>query len=286
MITLNGSENHGSEKGSYLAFVKGAPDVLLPKCKTYCSYVDGTVHPLDGAAKERLSELQSCLSRNAERVIMLCQRTYTPTLATGSQGFEQELLDDCLGDLTIIGFIGIFDSPRPKAAAPVASCRRAGIRVFMMTGDFALTGAAIARQVGIFSGEQDPDNFATIGERRRLGGPPDQDFLQSLLLEGSQISQLEDQDWEIVCAYQEIVFGRCNLEQKLLIINHLKKRGVSTAVTGDSVNDAPALKAADVRVAIVNGSDVALEAADLGLLGNFDAMVDGIRLGRLVFQNL
>lgn len=286
MITLNEIKELEGKDPTYLAFVKGAPDVLLPKCTQYCSYADNTVHTLDEAAKTRFSELQTRLSRNAERVIMLCQRTYSPQIKVGSQGFEQELLERCLADLTIIGFLGIFDPPRPEAADTVASCRKAGIRFFMMTGDFGLTGAAIARQVGIFTGERDPDNFQTIVAQRGGEHPPDRDSLQSLLLEGVQISQLEEQDWDVVCLYQEVVFGRCSPEQKLLIINHLKKRELSTAVTGDGVNDAPALKAADVGVAMVNGSDVALEAADLVLLGNFDAIVDGIRLGRLVFQNL
>lgn len=286
MVTLNEIKDFEGKEASYLAFVKGAPDVLLPKCTQYCSYADDQVHPLDEAAKTRFSELQTRLSRNAERVIMLCQRTYTPTIQLGSQGFEQDLLDRCLADLTIIGFVGIFDPPRPEAADTVASCRKAGIRFFMMTGDFGLTGAAIARQVGIYSGERDPDNFQTIVAQRDGEHRPDRDSLQSLLLEGIQISQLEEQDWDLVCLYEEVVFGRCSPEQKLLIINNLKQRDLSTAVTGDGVNDAPALKAADVGVAMVNGSDVALEAADLVLLGSFDAIVDGIRLGRLVFQNL
>jgi len=119
MVTLNEIKDFEGKEASYLAFVKGAPDVLLPKCTQYCSYADDQVHPLDEAAKTRFSELQTRLSRNAERVIMLCQRTYTPTIQLGSQGFEQDLLDRCLADLTIIGFVGIFDPPRPEAADTV-----------------------------------------------------------------------------------------------------------------------------------------------------------------------
>lgn len=164
----------------------------------------------------------------------------------------------------------------------------------MATGDFGLTGAAIARQIGIFSGVQAPDTYSTIEDRRlSLSSSEDEKAAlaskysnQALLLEGPQISNLEDSDWDTVCAYEEIVFGRCTPEHKLKIINELKARGYATAVTGDGVNDAPALKAADVGVAIVSGSDVALEAADLILLDKFSSIVDGIRLGRLVFQNL
>ncbi|KAK4551414.1 hypothetical protein LTR86_011180 [Recurvomyces mirabilis] len=275
-----------SEQCKCLAIAKGAPDVLIPQCTNYLK-ADGTVSSFDESARARLSALQARLSRNAERVLMLCQRNYTLVTNPRNANLEKELLDDCMSDLTIVGVVGIFDPPRPEAKATVEACRRAGIRFFMMTGDFGLTGAAIARQIGIFTGERDPDTFAMIeSARHKSERHPSMISRQSLLLEGAQISALEDQDWDVVTGYEEIVFGRCSPEHKLCIINELQKRGYSAAVTGDGVNDSPALKAADVGVAMVNGSDVALEAADLVLLGNFDKIIDGIRLGRLVFQNL
>ncbi|WPH02385.1 Hypothetical protein R9X50_00524800 [Acrodontium crateriforme] len=292
MVTLHDDNASSTEKKSYLALVKGAPDVLLPKCTHYFSAKDNAMLPLDSAALELLTALQNRLSRNAERVIMFCERRFSPESAIGSKALEQEILDDCMGELTIVGVAGILDPPREETAATVAQCRRAGIRFFMATGDFGLTGAAIARQVGIFTGERDPDTFATI-EARRDGDSNSEkasvdsvNVNKSLLLEGMQISKLTDEDWDLVVKYEEIVFGRCSPEQKLLIINNFKQRDYSTAVTGDGTNDAPAMKAADVGIAMVNGSDVALEAADLVLLGGFDSIVDGIRLGRLVFQNL
>ncbi|EMD00784.1 hypothetical protein BAUCODRAFT_144399 [Baudoinia panamericana UAMH 10762] len=286
-LTLH--ETGVADGGSCLAIIKGAPDVLLPRCTSYISHTDGIMHAFDAEAKTRLSSLQNKLSRNAERVIMLCQRDYT-LASSPNRNMEQELLENCLSNLTIIGVVGIFDPPRPEAKYTVETCRRAGIRFFMMTGDFGLTGAAIARQIGIFSGEAEPDTYATIETRRSSSDATGEKQVQysstSLLLEGIEISRLADDDWTVVTGYQEIVFGRCSPEHKLTIINELQKRGFSTAVTGDGVNDSPALKAADVGVAMVNGSDVALEAADLVLLGNFDKIIDGIRLGRLVFQNL
>ena len=278
------------EKRSCLAIVKGAPDVLLPKCTSYYSHATNSVLPLDVSAKKLFSTLQNKLSRNAERVILLCERSYM-LRSTVPNEIQEELLEYCLSDLTIIGVLGIFDPPRPEAASTIATCRRAGIRFWMMTGDFGLTGAAIARQIGLFTGEREPDTYADIEARRTSekssSSLPSTEYSnQSLLLEGKQISQLEGEDWDVVTAYQEIVFGRCSPEHKLRIINELKARGITNAVTGDGVNDAPALKAADVGVAMVDGSDIALEAADLVLLGNFDKIIDGIRLGRLVFQNL
>jgi sodium/potassium-transporting ATPase subunit alpha len=106
------------------------------------------------------------------------------------------------------------------------------------------------------------------------------------LLEGPSLSQLTDADWDVICGYQEIVFGRTMPEQKLRIVNEFRSRNHVVAVTGDGVNDAPAMRAADVGIAVVSGSDVALEAADLVLMDKFDSIVEAIRLGRLVFQNL
>ncbi|KAF1356357.1 putative Na/K ATPase alpha 1 subunit [Delphinella strobiligena] len=277
-----------SEKPSYLLYAKGGPDVLLPKCTSYWSAKTNDVMPLDDKAKAQFKTLQERLSRNAERVILLCQRHYRPVEALGTNAFGDEVNEHGLEELTIIGVLGITDPPRPETATTVASCRRAGARFFMVTGDFGLTGAAIARNVGIFTHEGEPDTFDTIAEGRTFvnNGDKHGKVLWSLLLEGPSISQLNDEDWDVVCAYEEIVFARTTPEQKLRIVNELKKRDNVVAVTGDGVNDAPALRAADVGIAIAAGSDVALEASDLVLLDKFDSIVEAIRLGRLVFQNL
>jgi sodium/potassium-transporting ATPase subunit alpha len=281
-----------SKDSEFLVIVKGAPDVLLPKCSSWLSFKTNKIEPLDAKAKQLLFQAQERLSRNAERVIMLCQRRYKPSAALGSNAFSDEVAEHALSDLTIIGVLGILDPPRPETAETVAACRRAGIRFFMVTGDFGLTGAAIARRIGIFSSDADPDTISNIrgksgfvkGEiesRSSVDSAP-----RALLLEGSQLGDLSDAEWDVVCQYEEIVFGRTTPEQKLRIVTELKHRDNVVAVTGDGVNDAPALRASDVGIAIVSGSDVALEASDLVLLDKFSSIVDGIRLGRLVFQNL
>ncbi|KAF4806529.1 Potassium-transporting ATPase alpha chain 1 [Colletotrichum siamense] len=160
----------------------------------------------------------------------------------------------------------------------------------MVTGDYGITAAAIAHNIGIFT-TSEPDTFDTI----RRGMTPTAEELRherlagngrSLLLEGASVARLMAQDWDIVCEYDEIVFSRTTPEQKLRIVNEFRDRENVVAVTGDGVNDAPALRAADVGVAVVSGSDVAIEAADLVLMDQFDSIVEAIRLGRLVFQNL
>jgi sodium/potassium-transporting ATPase subunit alpha len=268
------------EETKYLVYVKGAPDKLLPFATSYWSAKSGSVLPLDAAAKSQFSALQERLSRNAERVILLCQRHYSPVQALGTNAFGDEILENGIADLTIIGVLGITDPPRKETAPTIASCRRAGARFFMVTGDFGLTGAAIARNVGIFTHTGEPDTYETIAEGQTFVNDSEKGARvnNSLLLEGPSINLLTDEDWDIVCSYEEIVFARTTPEQKLRIVNELKDRDNVVAVTGDGVNDAPALKAA--------GSDVALEASDLVLLDKFDSIVEAIRLGRLVFQNL
>ncbi|KAK3680820.1 putative K, P-type ATPase [Podospora appendiculata] len=278
--------------GQYQVFVKGAPDVLLPACTSYWSGESNTVVALDEAARSAFKVYQDKLSRNAERVIVLCEKTMVPSNPPGSNAFSEEVAHNAIIDLTVVGILGITDPPRAETASTVAECRRAGIRFFMVTGDYGLTAAAIARDIGIFTSLAEPDTFAIIHtnldhyavsemRKARLAGDS-----RSLLLEGPSVAQLTPTDWDRVCEYDEIVFARTTPEQKLRIVNEFRQRDNVVAVTGDGVNDAPALRAADVGVAVVTGSDVAIEAADLVLLDKFDSIVDAVRLGRLVFQNL
>ncbi|EGX95017.1 Na/K ATPase alpha 1 subunit, putative [Cordyceps militaris CM01] len=277
--------------GEYRVFVKGAPDVLLPACTAYWSRQADAVVPLDAAATRAFKEYQDALSRNAERVIVLCEKTVTPVHAVSTNAFSDEMAAAATSGLAVVGILGIIDPPRPETAATVRECRRAGARFFMVTGDYGLTAAAIARNTGIFTGERDPDTAARIQSKL---GPSSTELraaraageVRSLLLEGHALAGLAGDDWDVVCEYGEIVFARTTPEQKLRIVEEFRKRDNVVAVTGDGVNDAPALRAADVGVAVVTGSDVAIEAADLVLLDKFDSIIEAIRLGRLVFQNL
>jgi len=268
----------------YLIYVKGAPDVLLSRCSSYWSAVHNAERPLDETARQKFSSFQAKLSRRAERVIVLCQRHYVPAAEPGSNGFNDELMASGVQDLTVLGIFGIIDPPRSETAHTVAQCRRAGIRFFMVTGDFGLTAAAIAKDIGIYDGATEPDTIDTLRdhdtETKALRSN------HSLLLEGTSLSSLTQDEWTTVCGYDEIVFARTSPEQKLRIVSELQTQGNVVAVTGDGVNDAPALRAADVGIAVGSGSDVAIEAADLVLLDRFDSIIEAIRLGRLVFQNL
>jgi sodium/potassium-transporting ATPase subunit alpha len=274
-----------------VVFVKGAPDILLPKCTSYFSAVTNEILPLDTSARAQLVTRQESWSRGGQRVILVCMRQYTPYGPVGSTQFSEEAMH-CVEDLVVIGLLGIMDPPRPEIARTVFDCRRAGCRFFMVTGDFGLTGGAIGRQVGIITYNEEPDSLLQVQQRLKEKGSGVEKYdhsdriLSSLVLEGKDLVQLSSEHWDVICRYEEIVFARTTPEQKLAIVNAFRERDNVVAVTGDGVNDAPALKAADVGIAVVTGSDVAIEAADLVLMGNFDSIVDGIRLGRLVFQNL
>ncbi|EXF73236.1 sodium/potassium-transporting ATPase subunit alpha [Colletotrichum fioriniae PJ7] len=234
MLTLV-HEDTVKKSSRFRIFVKGAPD---------------SIEALDANAKMLFKDIQDKLSRNAERVVVICEKTLETVHSPGTNAFSAEFAMKALENLTVVGIIGILDPPRPEAARTVADCRRAGARFFML-------------------------------RRERLVGNG-----RSLLLEGTSIARLLAQDWDVVCEYEEIVFSCTTPEQKLRIVNELRDRDNVVAMTGDGVNDAPALRAADVGVSVVTGSDVAIEAADLVLMDQFDSIVEAVGLGRLVFQNL
>jgi sodium/potassium-transporting ATPase subunit alpha len=292
MLTMYKEEAVSDEKKpEHIVFVKGAPDILISKCTSYLSATTGEIKPWDETIRTRLVARQESWSRGGQRVILICMRTYTPLSSIETNQFSDEISQNCLQDLTVIGLVGIMDPPRPETARTVADCRRAGARFFMVTGDFGLTAAAIGKQVGIITSHGEPDSLMEVEAKVKEGELPtaitrDHRIQGSLVLEGKHLVHLTQTHWDVVCQYEEIVFARTTPEQKLSIVNAFQERDNIVAVTGDGVNDAPALKAADVGIAIVTGSDVAIEAADLVLMGSFSSIVDGIRLGRLVFQNL
>ncbi|CAO3563511.1 unnamed protein product [Mortierella alpina] len=314
---MDASKLTANEKDDMLVLVKGAPDILLPYCTSYLSSTNKiSPQPLTPDMMGELSRIQQAWSRRGQRVLMLCKGRYSPYLAehnlsaagpSSSNAAQEELRRQGLQELCILGLVGIMDPPRPEIKETIRACRGAGTRFFMVTGDFGLTAAAIAKQIGLFAGEREPHTYDNIMDPA-LGKKAldyhgseksfDENFDQveegcprfregtSLVLTGSDLAKMSPGEWDLVCTYEEIVFARTSPEQKLRIVTEFQQRDGIVAVTGDGVNDAPALKAADVGVAVVSGSDVAIEAADLILLGGFDSIPVAIRLGRLTFQNL
>jgi magnesium-transporting ATPase (P-type) len=170
--------------------------------------------------------------------------------------------EDLEKDLVLCGIVGLHDPPRPEVPDAIARCREAGLRVIMITGDHPLTARAIAKGIGL-----SPDAHAVTGDELR---------------------RMPDAQLQLALDERDILFARTDADQKMRIVRALKRKGEVVAVTGDGVNDAPALKAADVGIAMgVTGTDVAREAADIVLLDdNFASIVNAVEEGRAVFANI
>ncbi|KAJ3180632.1 hypothetical protein HK101_009947 [Irineochytrium annulatum] len=301
--------------------VKGAPDILVNYCDSIAKS-DGTVVPLTPDRLAQIQEIQNTLSANGQRVLALCRRRLRDIPASqipfgGPHDAIARAVQGELHGLTCVALLGIRDPPRADVPGAVQVIRTAGVKVFMITGDFRATAEAIARQVGILSvnpeGRNDvrrhvneaaatvpaawsPSPDSLRGDKGRDTEVWQEAFsevaankeVRALSLMGSELDDLVDGDWDVIAArYSEIVFSRTTPEQKLRIVDEMKKRGNTVAVTGDGVNDAPALKAADIGIAMGAGSDVAKEAASMILLENdFGSICVAIENGRLVFDNL
>ncbi|KAJ6535770.1 calcium ATPase transmembrane domain M-containing protein [Mycena capillaripes] len=276
--------------------VKGAPDILLTKCVAAMN-ADGTEVPLAASVREKLYQLQSDWASEGQRVLALCKRSLGGVHLDldRPETAEDAVLRELHG-LTLVGLIGIRDPPRPTVKDTIGIIRRAGVRVFMVTGDFKMTAVAIAKQVGIITTDivdtrgalsSSPHDFSGVDPSKIK--PSDDDGIRSVVLTGEEIASFGIEEWDkCLGIYSEIVFARTTPEQKLRIINEVKARGDNiVAVTGDGTNDAPALKASDIGVAMGSGSDVAKEAAAMILLdNNFSSIPVGIEEGRLVFDNI
>jgi sodium/potassium-transporting ATPase subunit alpha len=285
---IAGRDNDSKQPESWM-LVKGAPDVLLPCC-TDAMKADGSLISLDQTTRERVSTLQAEWSDTGLRVLALCRRSLdgvkvNPAIMSATE-MEDEVYSE-LRNLTLIGLVGIRDPPRSDVTGAIEIIRRAGVRVFMVTGDFRLTAVAIARQVcvlnnfmelshlrfqqvGIISQEK-VDSIAEMRvseSARRVVNAPRPDVkpldsagLRALVISGQDMLSFSSEDWDIVAGYNEVVFARTTPEQKLQIVQELKARGDNiVAVTGDGVNDAPAMRGSDIGVAMGSGSDVAKEA--------------------------
>ncbi|KAL6299303.1 calcium ATPase transmembrane domain M-containing protein [Sparassis latifolia] len=280
--------------------VKGAPDVLFPACTTIM-LSDGSVVPLNSTRRTQIFMLQENWSSQGQRVLALCRRSLADVklnMDTMSANDVEELMYAELQGLTLVGLVGIRDPPRGDVPDAVRTIRRAGVRVAMVTGDFKLTALAIAKQVGIITTEKvdSLQQMRTSDSAQRFISlpaprikPGEDDPIRALVLTGEDVESLTAEDWNMVVGnYTELVFARTTPEQKLRIVESIKARGDNTvAVTGDGVNDAPALRASDIGVAMGSGSDVAKEAAAMVLLNNdLSSVVVAIQMGRLVFDNL
>jgi P-type Ca2+ transporter type 2C len=236
----------------YIAFVKGAVDGLLDLSTR--EWTAAGERPLDAAGRQRIEAAAAALAEGGMRVLGVACRPLRST-AIDLDGASPER------DLTFIGIAGMIDPPRAEVRAAVETCRRAGVRPVMITGDHPLTARAIAAELGI------GDGGAVLTGRE---------------LEGMSVDELDR------VVEQVSVYARVSPEHKLRIVEALQRQGHVVAMTGDGVNDAPALRKADIGVAMgITGTDVSKEAADMVLLDdNFATIVAAVEEGRSVYDNI
>jgi len=277
MVRLMSPADHTPTANNCTLTIKGAPDILLPRCDTLLND-KGEAVPLTPAQLSRIERIKDDWSRQGKRVILLAEK---PTVVPFSKNAEKEVLISAREGLTFVGIVGIVDPPRDEIPDVVRILRNASIRIFMVTGDFKLTAQAIAEECGIISPGVLVDDVSALSRNAKISSTK-----QSIVLSGSELITLNDTQWDQLCQYQEIVFARTTPEQKLRIVKEFQSRDNIVGMTGDGVNDAPSLKAADVGIAMGSGSDIAIEAADMVLLDSFAAIVSAVQYGRLVYDNL
>ena len=237
------------DRGNICVYTKGAFDVVVDKCTSYLK--NGEIVPLSPTVKKELFELNDTLASQALRVIAFAFRT-TPQ-------FSEQTAET---DMVFAGMCGMIDPPRKEAAAAVSKCRRAGIKPVMITGDHKLTAQAIAKELRIY----------TDGDR---------------IITGKELDKMSDSQLENA-VLDTSVFARVSPNHKLRIVRAFKKKNSIVAMTGDGVNDAPAIKEADIGVAMgINGTDVTKETASVVLLDdNFATIVTAVEEGRTIYSNI
>ncbi|KZE84273.1 ATPase [Paenibacillus elgii] len=240
-------------QGGRMVCTKGAPDVLVQQC----AYVlwDDKIIPFTPTLKQKVMAANEGMAKNALRVLGLAYRDLKLT-----ERSEEETAVE--SQLVFVGLTGMIDPPRKEAREAILKCRKAGIRTVMITGDHQTTAEAIARQIGIL--------------------PQD-----GLALNGQQLSAMSDDDLDKRIG-EVYVYARVSPEHKLRIVKSLQRQGHVVAMTGDGVNDAPAIKAADIGIAMgISGTDVSKEASALVLSDdNFATIVSAIEEGRGIYENI
>ena len=237
----------------FVAFTKGAVDSLL-KVATF-AWVEGRIIPMSAEMRQRIDDGNNNMAQNGLRVLGLAYRFFDELPHNGA-------VDEAESDLIFVGMVGIIDPPRPEVKDAVRIARDAGIRSVMITGDHPLTASAIAREIGI------------ADEHDRV-------------LTGAQISQMTREELEAVVETVP-VYARVSPENKLHVVEALQARGHIVAMTGDGVNDAPALKRSNIGVAMgITGTAVSREASDMVILDdNFATIVASVEEGRTIYDNV
>jgi sodium/potassium-transporting ATPase subunit alpha len=273
----------GAPTTTHIVFLKGAPEIVLGRCAEFM--YNAATRPIDDDFREEYAASYERFGSCGERVLGFA---YKVIAAQRPEAYLSDAAACPKDGFVFCGLISLVDPPRPGVADAIATCRAAGIKVTMITGDHPLTAEAVARKVNIIT-------RATPRDVAFEDGVPESSVLlsdervEAVVITGAQINNLSQDDWDAVLSKREVVFARTSPQQKLRLVEHYQRRGEIVAVTGDGVNDAPALKRAQIGIAMgsEHASDVARESADIVLLDdNFASIVGAIEEGRVLFDNL
>ncbi|MFA5925569.1 MAG: cation-transporting P-type ATPase [Parcubacteria group bacterium] len=278
----------GEKGGSREAFsyVKGSPDILMglsPKKLTEKGIV-----PFSEEEKKKTKKIYDRMSSEALRVLAFAYRP-VENIVSENHGPQEISVDRAEKDLVWVGMMAMIDPPRTDVANAIRECQQSGIRVIMITGDYEVTARAIAEKVGLLN--SDLSARFDSGRKISISGNSLESKSQKInntVISGKELNILNDGELIKRIKNGASVFARITPEQKLRIASILKKSGAVIAMTGDGVNDAPALKKADIGVAMGKiGTDVSKEASDMILLDDdFASIVDGVKEGRTIYHNI
>ncbi|KAJ3202682.1 hypothetical protein HDU82_007181 [Entophlyctis luteolus] len=269
--------------GSLMLYIKGAPERVLKLCTTIH---DGkSVVPFTPEHSNQFDEMYTVFASKGHRVLAFACLALNEKEFPADFAFSKDPINYPTTSFTFLGLTSLEDPPKHGVREAVGKCRAAGIRVMMVTGDHPLTAEAIGRKINMMLTDTKP----MIAKKRGIpeSEVPESD-VNAIVIHGDTIDSLTDADWENIFDKEEIIFARTSPKHKLDIVKRAQGRGHIVGVTGDGVNDSPALKKADLGIAMnMSGSDVSKEAAAMILLDdNFASTVSGIEEGRLIFQNL
>lgn len=244
---------HKTPEGKIVAYVKGAPEVILERCSHI--FKNDQVKKLTAKEKQAILQVNEKMASDALRVLGVA---YKELPSSNPESLSEEEIER---DLVFLGLAGMIDPPREEAKIANKKCQEAGIKTVMITGDHKLTATAIAKELGMLQSD--------------------------MVLTGAELDNMNDEEFEKIVENVS-VYARVSPEHKLRIVKALKKKGHIVAMTGDGVNDAPALKQADIGVAMgITGTDVTREAADMVLADdNFATIVNAVEGGRTIYDNI
>merc|ERR1712038_855301 len=281
----------------YLLVMKGAPERIVDRCSTII--VDGRELPMTEEWKNAFETAYMELGGLGERVLGFCDYMLPADRYPKGTPFDPDDVNFPLGDknkahpdqFRFVGLMSMIDPPRAAVPDAVSKCRSAGIEVIMVTGDHPITAKAIAKSVGIISADNMTVEDVAAAKNKDVNQltKEEQREAHAAVVHGGELKDITDAQLdELLMYHSEIVFARTSPQQKLIIVEGCQRMGAIVAVTGDGVNDSPALKKADIGVAMgIAGSDVSKQAADMILLDdNFASIVTGVEEGRLIFDNL